>query len=412
MAQYYWEADGGDVGGLPTNATVTQPWHSWDSLSVEASSAHADFSYALKAVANSSGNIRRVAAFSDIDGNSLTQSGVTQIYGVVAVSRTYLESGLAGRISGDDTSETAVIVRYNGVDPGGSLDFMEYDNAGFTYFQNGVSEDAGPVFAIRMEFDGSTVKIRTWDYDATEPGTWDYTDTVGVTGAGDWGLHAFSWNYSGNAQLLALGFGNSGDAAPTEPVSGDGNNVTPSTGSITQTGLTPATEHTVQAVIGALSETGMAPTVTTEGIAEALPGIGALYESGLAPTLVIDNTIAPETGVINTEGLSPEVGQLIPTSEPQIGVISVSGNVVTIGLVADLTPEPGRMRVTGLTQSAGLFTPVYPAVGSLAMVGYNPQVDTRIWVTDGEAPDGWTQDGAGPDGWSADAAAGTSWTPS
>lgn len=216
MAQYYWEADSGDVGSLPTNATVASLWHAWTSLEVTASSEHVDFPYALRGSFPDTDQ-RRIAAFSKIDGNALTQSGVTEIYAVYTISRTFNTCGIAGRISGDDSSETAVI--YRNRRGGSDSQLLEYDNASYTELAT-PTFDGPAVVGLRMQFDGSTVKLRMWDYDTTEPGTWNATVTTGVTAGGDWGLHNFDNNFSGHVDLLAFGFGNDGDTAPTEPVSG------------------------------------------------------------------------------------------------------------------------------------------------------------------------------------------------
>jgi len=325
VSQYYWEADSGDVGGMPNNASVSQPWHNWDSLSVESSSTHVDFPYALKGVANSTGFVRRVAAFASIGGNTLSQSGVTQIYGVVNANKYYSDVGLAGRVGGNDSAETGVLLRHAAPPLNGDTDFGEYDAGTYTAFQAAVDEDLDFPFCIRMEFDGSTVKTRFWAYGDAEPVTWNYTDTTGVTGDGDWGLHSGQVNYADTEfELLAFGFGNDGDAALKEPVPAGGESYDRVLADTAVVADTDGTLNILDLVRTLLDNTDVEDAVATEAV---LSAVRVLQDR----TDVFDE-------VLTARGISR---LLQDSAEATDAVISAIGTVISIVLGEQVDTSDG-----------------------------------------------------------------------
>lgn len=275
MAQYFWKAESGDAGGLPSNATVTQPWSSFNSLTVEASAAHADFPYALRAShIDSIISDRRAAAFSEIDGNALDQSGVTEMYAVYALNNYYTVGGVMGRISGSSGSEYGVGSRGDTV----VLTLTQYTGRPFYGKLCDLYPEATPALAaVRLRFDGSNVKFRIWSYGDAEPGTWDCDETTSVTGDGDWGLYAKRTQQEDYLELMALGFGTDGDPAPTSPV------------------YTPG--------VGVIETGSLAVTVTAE--MRVTPPVGASVLDGTVPDL--GYALGPSVGELSVVGYTPGV---------------------------------------------------------------------------------------------------------
>ena len=139
-------------------------------------------------------------------------------------------------------------------------------------------------------------------------------------------------------------------------------------GAIAYTGLAPTIDdgadqaNTAEIPAGAISYTGLAPTVvsTDKNISEV--PVGAIAYTGLAPTiddgLDLTNTAQIPAGAITYTGLAPSVVATEKNiAEVPAGAIAYTGLAPTVD---DGTPDPSVVQV--------------PA-GAIAYVGYAPSVD-------------------------------------
>lgn len=219
MAQHYWEADGADAGGAPSNMTYAQPWASWNTVQVASYAGHVDWDYGLElSLASYPDFSRRLVEVSAIEGNSIDDNATVELYIVFTVDSPHTQGGVAGRTNGGYGTEYSVYARAKidstvtdvGQHSNGSHSFLESNVAGVSYYI--------PI-AMRLQMSSTNVKMRIWDYDNAEPGTWDSdTSTTSVTAAG--GVGIFSFAVYGKLTVLALGVGTGGDAAPTSAPAG------------------------------------------------------------------------------------------------------------------------------------------------------------------------------------------------
>lgn len=378
MAKYYWEADGGDVGGLPTNATVNSLWHVWESLQVAASSEHPDFPYALRASVSNT-NARRIAAFSDIGGNSLTQSGVTEVYAVYAISRTYIEAGFGGRIWGNASAETGVLYRNTGGIDESQL--IEYNEG--SYAELATPNFTSPsVVGLRMQFDGSTVKLRIWDYDTPEPGTWNATVTTGVTSDGMWGLHNYENSYSDYVDLLAFGFGNDGDAAPTEPVTGGGVTVEPGVSVTIADAPDPAiaTGAVISPSAAQTNVTALDPAIAAGATINATEAATAVTAHDPAVNAIQPVDIEPTVARTEVAALDPQIatGALI---QPDTGQTAVEAYAPTVKAGASVSPTVAQTDVAAVAPAIATGATIKPTVAQTAADAPNPTINTIVETT-------------------------------
>jgi hypothetical protein len=166
----------------------------------------------------------------------------------------------------------------------------------------------------------------------------------------------------------------------------------PGAGAIAVTGLAPTVavgdSRTAEPGAGSIAVTGQAPVVVVSDLRVAEPGAGALTVTGLAPTVVHqDNrTAAPDAGVIAITGLAPAavVGDN-KVADPGAGSIAATGLAPTVEVSAHQVVEPdaGQVTVTGLEPTVVVSDHhvVEPGAGVISATGLAPQIAGSMEVS-------------------------------
>lgn len=160
-------------------------------------------------------------------------------------------------------------------------------------------------------------------------------------------------------------------------------NVEPGVGALTMSGLAPtvvASDHiSVTPDVGALSVTGIEPTALVDTL--VTPGVGALDVTGLEPTVTTtqNQNIEVPAGALDLTGLEPTVTASDHQNvQPGVGDLSLTGLEPT-AVASDhisVAPDVGVLSLTGLEPSVAISDNqnVAPGVGDLTLTGLEPSV--------------------------------------
>lgn len=155
-------------------------------------------------------------------------------------------------------------------------------------------------------------------------------------------------------------------------------------GSPALTGLAPTIKLGTRVLVdpGALSVTGLAPSVVVSNNKSTTLGVGDVQLTGEAPAVVINNKVFLGFGVLTITGLSPavSVGVRIVTD---IGALVATGEAPTV-VASDnkrITPGFGDVQLVGFAPSATLNIRAVPSVGDIQLTGQAPSPVIGLRVT-------------------------------
>lgn len=216
------------------------------------------------------------------------------------------------------------------------------------------------------------------DFNTEEAGAADYK-SVTSTGAQSAAWGTLTGSYLWAAALAAF-----------EETS-TGVSITAGLGALTLTGLVPTVSATgggsvsVSSGLGQAVITGLAPTVAATGNQFATSGLGQAVITGLAPTVVATDNIriAAALGQAVITGFAPS--QTLTLSSPPAGALVLSGHAPTVQVSAPgaITTGLGALVFTGFAPSvnAADSASITAGVGSLVATGLAPTVSATANVS-------------------------------
>jgi hypothetical protein len=189
--------------------------------------------------------------------------------------------------------------------------------------------------------------------------------------------------------------------------------ITPAVGALTLTGVAPTVARTTNAActptVGALTLTGLQPTATTTTGAARTPTVGALTLTGVQPTVARTTNAArtPTVGALAFTGTQAGVStSSSPSRMPTAGAAVITGVAPTLAVTANraITVSVGALTFAGIAPTVGISGPVAktPTVGSLSFTGAAPTVANippGIWTDVGVSAATWSDVGGASSIW-------------
>lgn len=176
-----------------TNAPVSDRWVE---VAAETNTIHQNAAWKLTAAPDTSARVQVCVVISrDQSANNLL--GAT---GRGSGSRGVDETGVSGMLRNNDTDYR----------------FMEAVNGTLNYFDgfpHGIA-DPNDWIVLVLDLDGTTMRLKAWQFGDTEPVSWGITDTATVTQAGWMGLFTHLTTTGRTARWGWFSYGTEGDAAP------------------------------------------------------------------------------------------------------------------------------------------------------------------------------------------------------
>lgn len=176
---------------------------------------------------------------------------------------------------------------------------------------------------------------------------------------------------------LALGIQTCTPTANPGTVSGGTDNTTNDPAGVIGFQIMPSAPQTASAGVGAVTVTGLAPTIQTPQ--SASPGVGALTATGFAPTVQTPQVAAAGLGALVATGLAPTVTTTEHTfARPGVGAATVTGFAPTVAISDHqrATPGVGAVTLSGLapTVTTTDHQRALADVGALTLAGFAPSV--------------------------------------
>lgn len=166
--------------------------------------------------------------------------------------------------------------------------------------------------------------------------------------------------------------------APTVTQSGSGNTtITPVVGSLVLTGIAPSVtrQNTLTPVAGALVLTGAAPAVTRQDAIQ--PVAGALTLTGAAPTVSLGIYRIPNSVALVLTGVASSLDTRIT---PSAGALVLTGISPVVAGVGQVTPQAGALTLTGAAPTIVRQDTITPAAGALVLSGVAPAVTAQVTI--------------------------------
>lgn len=158
--------------------------------------------------------------------------------------------------------------------------------------------------------------------------------------------------------------------------------VDPTAGALTLTGVAPTVAVTnnilVEPTAAALTLTGVAPTVTAIGTAISLPTAGALTLTTATPTVTAIGTATslPTAATLSLVGVAPSV-QVVVDAQPTAAALTLTGAVPTVETPSLTLPTAATLSLAGtapFVEAIGTAESL-PTAGSIALLGAPPDVE-------------------------------------
>jgi len=208
MAQYYTDfSEYADTAALLSD--WTSRWHS-ATVTLESDAGATGGKFFRVATANQ----RHMHTWNDLDSDP--DRDELEILARIRQGSLLLGTlGVAGRVSGDSSSETAYTCGFSG----SSFRLTIYDNAGFALLSTGGTSTSDDWYWVRAQIRGTALKLNAWTGAVgDDPGGWEIEVTNStISAAGLVGIFSFA---SGNHDVDVFAVGTGTDSAPTGPVGG------------------------------------------------------------------------------------------------------------------------------------------------------------------------------------------------
>lgn len=171
--------------------------------------------------------------------------------------------------------------------------------------------------------------------------------------------------------------------APTVSVSG-GTTISPGVGAVTITGQTPVALRgaVAQPGAGTVTVTGQTPVALRGTVVQ--PGAGAVTLTGLAPALLTGVVVQPGVGAVTFSGATPSVLQNVIVA-PGAGAVAFTGAAPALLVGTTAQPGVGAVTIAGAAPTLLLDTVVQPGVGSITVSGQAPNIGAGAFAQPGAA---------------------------
>lgn len=158
--------------------------------------------------------------------------------------------------------------------------------------------------------------------------------------------------------------------------------VDPTAGALTLTGVAPTVavtnNITVTTVAGSLTLTGVAPTVTAIGTFDGAPTAAALTITTATPAVATPILVQPTAGALTLAGATPDV-EAIGTAEslPTAGALTLTTATPDVEAIGTALSEPTAAVLTLTTATPAVDAPstFLPTAAALSLAGVAPTVE-------------------------------------
>ncbi len=165
-------------------------------------------------------------------------------------------------------------------------------------------------------------------------------------------------------------------------------NIVVDLGVLTLTGIAPTVTVTnntnISADLGVLTMSGFAPTVAVTNNKNISIDVGGLTVSGFSPTVELPKNLNPSTGLLTVTGFEPTVNVSDHKNiNPDFGALIITGFAPSVTTTSGIVADTGQVIITGFAPTINLTTTIFPQTGGLVIQGFAPTVSTPINILPG-----------------------------